>query len=705
MARVSDCGLTAGSPLTSPFERRPWLWWLALTGLWALSTAADRLWLTLDQRLPAWDQADYLNSAVDHGRALGLLAGGGWPGWAGLLDLSPKIPPLASLVNGTVMAITGQAPDQASWALALWHGLLLLVVACWGRQLQGRRFGLLAAALVAIAPALASLRVDYTLDLPVSAASVLALWLLGRWQAPGAGRWPQAIAAALAVTAAILVKQSALLVLVPPCLWAAGRGLAQRGRRLQVLLALGLVLVLVLPWLHHNWITTLGGTERAVVESGAAEGDPSGLGLASLLWYPRLWPSQLGLLSVGVGLGGLALGAWRCRRRLPSLLRQPLRELPPGWPWLLGCGLSGWLFTSLSPNKDPRYIAPVLPLLVLMLSWGWRELGIWLQPRLGRPTAAGLLGLGLLGAAGSTAQQQAHAIERSAGSPAADVMASLRQRLGKRPAVVMLVANTEDLNEHTLTSFGRLEGASVLARRLGQRPQDHGPVLAQSQWLLLATGDQGTRRPAARQLSRQVRSDVRFQLVQRWPWSQGRQLELWQRRPQAGPPQRFDTQFLALSRGLERGVAGLPPLFAAIGPQHQLDPHFRYQRRVARWARRRLSHHPDDRDALWSLALLEVLRNRPTAAAQWFSRLEQAEPGNPWPGAYRSVVLLADWRACAAGRGLETPSAPPSVTPSAAAIRQALRDLSRGLCGQPQALLQLRQSLPAAISAVKAETR
>jgi len=41
-----------------------------------------------------WDQADYLNSAVDHGRALGLLPAGGWQGWA----------------------------------LALWQALLLLVV-------------------------------------------------------------------------------------------------------------------------------------------------------------------------------------------------------------------------------------------------------------------------------------------------------------------------------------------------------------------------------------------------------------------------------------------------------------------------------------------------------------------------------------------------------------------------------------------------
>ena len=32
-------------------------------------------------------------------------AGGGWQGWPALLDLSPKIPPLASLVNGSVMAL------------------------------------------------------------------------------------------------------------------------------------------------------------------------------------------------------------------------------------------------------------------------------------------------------------------------------------------------------------------------------------------------------------------------------------------------------------------------------------------------------------------------------------------------------------------------------------------------------------------------
>ena len=75
------------------------LFWSLLLLLWGLSTLWDRLWLGWDQRLPSWDQADYLNSAMDHGRALGLLPGGGWQGWQALLDHSPKIPPLASLAR------------------------------------------------------------------------------------------------------------------------------------------------------------------------------------------------------------------------------------------------------------------------------------------------------------------------------------------------------------------------------------------------------------------------------------------------------------------------------------------------------------------------------------------------------------------------------------------------------------------------------
>ncbi len=547
-------------------------WWLALTSIWVLGTLADRLWLQLDQRLPAWDQADYLNSAVDHGRALGLLPAGGWQGWDALLDLSPKIPPLASLVNGTVMAIAGDSADQASWALALWQALLLLVVGCWGRQLLGPGFGLLAASLTTLSPALAALRVDFTLDLPLAATATLALWLLGRWEAPDTegGRWSQAIAAALAVAAAVLVKQSALLVLLAPCLWAALQGLRQRGRRLQVLVALATVLGLCLPWLRHNWITTIGGTNRAVLEAATTEGDPDPFSLASLLWYPRLLPQQLGWISLSLGLLGGSLAALQRWRQPPQSPRQSPGQtslvLPSGWAWLIGCTLSGWLITTLSPNKDPRYLAPVLPLLVLLLAGGWWQLFVSARRRWGTPLGGGLLGIGLMAAGVSTTVGQSQAIESHEGAPIGAITAAIRRQAQDAPVTVVVVPTSKDLNQHSFTHAGRRNGGRIVGRETGKQRREHALILRQASWLLLATGDQGTKRKASRRLGAQVRSDPRFALAASWPWSEGRQLELWQRRAQAPPRNASTPASSAWPRALKRGPAALPQFLTRSVP-------------------------------------------------------------------------------------------------------------------------------------------
>jgi 4-amino-4-deoxy-L-arabinose transferase-like glycosyltransferase len=678
------------------FKRDRWIWWLALGALWLISWSADQSWLAADQRLPAWDQADYLNSAIDHGRALGLLPGGSWLGWQALLDLSPKIPPLASLISGSVMAISGEGADQASAVLGLWHGLLLLVVACWGRQLGGAGLGLTAAVLLALTPALTDLRVDFTLDLPVSACSSLALWRLGCWQRQGAagGRWPQAIQAGLAIAAALLVKQSALLVLAAPALWCLGRSWNEPRRLRQALTALALVLALLLPWLHHNWISTLGGTNRAVVASGAAEGDPGSLDPRSLLWYPRLWPQQLGIVPLLAGISGWVLLAWPLRRIREALGRA-------GWPWLLGCCLSGWLLTSLSPNKDPRYIAPVLPLLVLLLTRGWWAIGEWVHDRCGRGWAGGLLGAGLLVSTCSTVGSRLGAIKHEPGSPAAAAIATLRREVGDQPTTLVMVASRASLNEQTLTFLGRSRGGRILARQLGRERRDHALALDQARWWLLASGDQGSQRAASRALSRRVRSDGRFEPVQSWPWDRGRRIELWRRRASAPAPEPLDPQFIRLARGLEQGPAALEPLFRRIGPWHLLDPSFSYQGRVRHWARERLRHEEGDRDALWSLALIAVLQNRPGQAAHWFTALEQRDGPGSWASAYRSVVLLADWNTCSAGRVAER--ALPASSGALASTLRALRDLGRSGCFDPRGPVALARSLPTAVQEIEAE--
>jgi len=279
-------------------------------------------------------------------------------------------------------------------------------------------------------------------------------------------------------------------------------------------------------------------------------------------------------------------------------------------------------------------------------------------------------------------------------------MAELRRRVGEAPITLLVVPGSPDLNEQNLTTYGRLGGGQIEARRLGRNRREHPVVLERSDWLLLATGDQGTTHPASRELSQQIRRDGRFERLAHWPWNDGREVELWRRRD--GAPFRhepFDASFIRLARDMERGPAGIRVLFERIGAEHQADGHFLYQQRVAAWARERLRLNPSDRDALWSLALIETLRNRPQAALPWYGRLQELDPSSPWPAAYRALVLLADWRPGSAANVLrETPDSVASQP-----VNRALFQLSRGLSGHPLTLESLRVSVPEAIASVKRE--
>jgi 4-amino-4-deoxy-L-arabinose transferase-like glycosyltransferase len=679
---------------------------MLLVGIWILSTVFDRYWLAADHRIPSWDQAEYLSSALEHGRRLGILQPGEWRGWGSLLDLSPKIPPLASIISGSVMALAGEQADQASWVLSLWHGLLLIVVAHWARMLGGPSLGLLSAVVVALSPALAEHRVEFSLDLPLASSCTLALWLLYRWQrpSPDGGRWSQALAASLAIAASLLVKQSALLVVALPAVWSGVQSISKKQRRWQALAGLVVVFTMLMPWLHHNWITTLGGTERAVVVSGAEEGDPGWSDLSSLIWYPRLWPRQLNPILVVGALSGLCLSCLKQRWRSNPL--QHLRgSLAKGWVWLIGVTVAGWLFTSLSPNKDPRYIAPVLALLSIVVAQGWLLLFRGIERQWGS-RGEWLSILACLCAAGSfTAHERWQNRHEQPGSPALEVINQVRTKASDHETTLLLAASERDLNEQTLSYLGQINGGRIQARRVGRIPGESSIAREQAQWWVLVSGDQGTSRKSARKLSREVRLDPRFEKVNQWKWTKGRHIELWKRRSDALPPQQFDAQFIKMARGMEAGPAGLKPIFDGIGLWHLLDPQFSYQRRVQNWAERELEINPQDRDALWSLALLGILQNRLDQAAKNFGSIQSLDGPNGWAGAYQAVSLIADWQTCngatAAQKELEQ-SLPPQISQhDRTNVLVALRDLGSTLCLDPRGLTSLPRTLPKAIASVK----
>ena len=47
-----------------------YIFWTSVLVIWIISTLIDRIWWNFYSNTPSWDQADYLNSALDHARAL-----------------------------------------------------------------------------------------------------------------------------------------------------------------------------------------------------------------------------------------------------------------------------------------------------------------------------------------------------------------------------------------------------------------------------------------------------------------------------------------------------------------------------------------------------------------------------------------------------------------------------------------------------------
>ena len=684
--------------------RLHWRFWGALLLIWLLSTFVDRLWWELQTGLPAWDQADYLNSAMDHGRALGVLPAGQWQGWDALLDLSPKIPPLASLVNGTVMAVSGDDPAAAAWSLSLWHGLLLLAVAGWGRQLHGQGLALLACLLTALAPALLDLRTDYVLEMPLAAVGTLALWRLGCWCDPQrGGRWGQACLATALALAAVLVKQSALLMLTPAGLWAAAIAI-RRGRAWwrQALLLPLMTGLLIGPWLRHNWITSLGGTNRAVFESAAREGDPGVFSLESWTWYLRLLPEQLGPVLLLIGSSGLVL--WWVQRRWASLeqpsLEQPSRDDPWHWRWLLINLLAAWLLTSLSPNKSDRYITPLLPMLLLLLARGWWQWGGWLRQQRARLAPVALIS-GLIAClpAGWAAQLERFE-DRPRGPLEELVRAAGGGQPGRSPRTVIVVPSTSDLNQHNVSYYGRRQGGQLVGRQMGSSRADREPTLQRAEWVVLAEGDQGSVRKSARRLDKAVRQSGVFEQVGRFSRPEGGSYSLWRRQNDQPVLAEFASAFPRLASGLAAGPSGLEPVFEAVGQEHMLDGHFGYREEVRREAERQLQQSPQDPGPHWTLALLAVLANRPSEAARHFASLQTLLPDNPWPAAYRSVVTLAGWNPWTA-----------SAVADAAHARMpnplllALADLSGVVGGALWRIPSALESVPLAIDQVEEALR
>ncbi len=624
-----------------------YFFWISILFIWILSTITDRIWWNLYSITPSWDQADYLNSALEHARALSFLGGDGGSDFSSLLDKSPKIPPLASIINGAVIAFSGDAPHQAAWSLSFWNGFLIFNIASWGLYLRGKIFGLFCVLISACSPFLFHLRTDYVLELPLISAITFYLFHLGRWSDKSiGGKWIQLIIATFACSFSLLIKQSSLLVIIPSLLFVFILSFKRdRKFRLQFLCLVLINILAVLPWFYHNWIMILSGTYRAVFESAAIEGDPSILGFKSIFWYFPYLDNQFGSIIFFSGLSGILFAfltyirSFRYQENLGDIFNKNNYK----WTWIYFNLITSWTFTTFIPNKDERYIACTIPLIILLLALGITKWCDWLDTYF-KFNSYVLLLIPFLGFFFSNSINKLNTSQKKLSKyyPVKEIISIIKsdQTTDKKETVIV-VPSTPDINQHNVSYFGRMQGGNILGRQLGQSLLHIEPVLRSSNWIILAEGDQGSVSSNSLALDKAIRDSSLFIQVREFPREKEGSYTLWKRR--SLNQNKFHNRFFELAKGMEQGPLGIKLIFDEIEIEHMLDGHFKYQSIVRDKALSKISLDPENVESLWSLSLLKILSNRPSEADIYLRNLEILLPNNPWPSAYRTIVNFASW--------------------------------------------------------------
>ncbi|MEB3295777.1 MAG: hypothetical protein VKJ24_21715, partial [Synechococcales bacterium] len=154
---------------------------LILVGMVLVGGLCDRLWVATHEPILAWDQADYLTGAMNYWRALQSPQWFSRDWWVSLWLLSSKIPPLVYLLTVPFLNGLGTGFSASIWVNFLFHIVLVFSVYGIASFLFTSEVGLWSVAICSLLPGLYPLRLNFLLDYPVTAMTILVLWALTIW--------------------------------------------------------------------------------------------------------------------------------------------------------------------------------------------------------------------------------------------------------------------------------------------------------------------------------------------------------------------------------------------------------------------------------------------------------------------------------------------------------------------------------------------
>lgn len=503
----------------------------------------DRAWFFLDHCVPAWDQADYFNGAMNYWQALQTPEWFNSNWWEQLWLLSSKIPPGTYILTVPFLNWLGLDADAATMVLVVFQGLLLFSVYGLGRQLFNRKVGLLAAVLCQILPGLYRYRTEFLLDYPVTAVVTFSFLALTVWKQsateeknPSPLSWLWAIFVGFAIGFALMIKQTVLLFLLLPILFLVG-GTFWR-RRWKNLLQVGLgfltAFLIFYPWYRTNWLLILTSGKRATVDAAIAEGDPALNTLEAWVYYGKILPYLLSwhLLLIPLVCFLIYGSRWFWQGN-----RLQEKHIKTGH-WLAIFLVGGYLLSSLNLNKDARYILPLLPILSLIIAQGFCLVKRKWKPYL----ITGSVGLGLilmllnLFPLNGTMLTQflsprvQHYPVFKQDYPHEEVIGEIIETSPYLVSTLGVLPSTPTINQHNFSFYGAQANFQVYGRQVGVEESNIEQDARSLPWFLTKTGKQGSIPATQKSIAKRIENGEDFRLRQTWELPDQTWLKLYQQK-------------------------------------------------------------------------------------------------------------------------------------------------------------------------------
>ncbi len=535
------------------YQRKQFKYLLILGIIWLLGAVCDRIWFSLDNSVPAWDQADYLTGTLIYWQVLQHPQWWDSQWWQNFWMLSSKIPPLSYIIGAIVQNIFGTGPDQAALMMLFFSAILLGSVYGLGAILFSEVVGLWAAAICQVIPALYVLRLDFLLDYPLAAVVTLSFFCLTVWKVKSRDAINRvctrrdaihrvcmrvnllAAVFGLSLGLALMVKQTALFFLLTPIVCIGFGAFRQRRWKqlAQLVGALCLSVLVLSPWYRTNWLLIITSGKRATIDSAIAEGDAPLNTLQAWTYYWQQLPEQVSLPLLLIPIFALLL-YWgrsvedsKSRKANASKLFRNNTSPLPSLKWLAIFLIGAYLLSSLNPNKDPRYALPYLPVISVFLAYGLtRFRSLW-----GQRIRWGTFGLAVLlmvlnlfpigGLAGDWM--------KLALSPNAQHYPNMKEELPHRQIIDQIITtepylrstlgvlpSTKKINQYNLNYYGRLANSQVYGRQVGTKKKFVKQDARSLAWFLTTTGKQGSVPKAQALMVKTVEQDGNFQLHKSW---------------------------------------------------------------------------------------------------------------------------------------------------------------------------------------------